>query len=160
MENNQLRQPVGIPGKEDVSSLISKGGKFKIKVLDSDGKTVGYVKYENSSPYNHYAQVQSSGDTFEIMQEGRREYWKIISGVSAGYFMTSTINGWLTSSNLSLARTFYLESGIIWEEKSAQPLSSKGSPSVGEFIAVWASSGYNALQVELESVNVKTPETA
>lgn len=153
-KHTRMLTPGQSPSSFDLSHLekMAQGDKFKISVFDENQKHIGYIKFNDKSTYNHYATIEEKGDEFSIIADGRREYWKVESGVSRGYWLSSTPNAWLITSEFMLARPFYLESGTIWEEKSGRPMSVKGDPAIGKDIAVWNANGFRALHVELESV--------
>ncbi|MCY4045383.1 MAG: hypothetical protein OXE99_09905 [Cellvibrionales bacterium] len=137
---------------EDMIHSDDLSKKFKIKVVDQDKKDVGYIRFNADSTYNHYAKIESSGDEFQILKVDRQELWKVVSGVSAGYWLSATPNAWLVTSELRWALSFYEQNGSIWEDKTGRPLSCKGAPALGKDIAVWNAGGYLALQVVLEPV--------
>ncbi|KZN28456.1 hypothetical protein N480_10200 [Pseudoalteromonas luteoviolacea S2607] len=153
-KNTQLLVPGDSPTSFKLSHLdqLEQGDKFKISVFDENNKHIGYVKFNDNSEYNHYATIEATGDQFSILKDQRREYWKVESGVSRGYWLSATPNAWLVTSEFWLARAFYFESNAIWEDKTGRPLSCKGEPALGKDVAVWNAGGFRALNIQLEPV--------
>ncbi|WP_394200308.1 hypothetical protein [Shewanella waksmanii] len=160
-KNTQMLVPGNSPYSFELSHLdqLAQGEKFKISVFDENNKHIGYIKFNDKSTYNHYATIEAKGDDFSIMADGRREYWKVESGVSRGYWLSTTPNAWLVTSEFWLARPFYFESDAIWEDKSGRPISCKGDPAIGKDVAVWNAGGFRALRVELQPVKEALKQT-
>ncbi|MDP2575293.1 hypothetical protein Q8W40_24060 [Vibrio penaeicida] len=151
--NSFNRAPASAPVE---STLTPVGNPFKMRVVDENEKTLGFISFKKSGLYNQYGVISDEKDAviFQINEDDSgKQLWEMKSGIAKGYFLGVTPNFWLCSARESLSQYFYYskkDSTVRVDTVPRYPLSVQGESKVGDWIAVYDLKDYRALRIQLD----------